>query len=1391
MTSMNESDLQCMTKNNIINFVKKNNISIKNIHSKKKQEIINDVLEYQKLDIEKYKIIDINNNEYEYIYHLSDIHIRPLTRHVEYYEVFDNVYKLLETKKTNNIIAITGDILHEKDNLKPETIMICRHFFKKLSDYGTVVLIAGNHDILENNSDRLDNLTPIVDGLDIHYLINSGVYRFGNVAFCVSSLVDKKFITFDQIINPNNIKIIALYHGTINGSKNDKGYIIEDKSSFSSRFRKLSDFNGFNMVLLGDIHKHQYLKPNIAYSSSLIQQNFGETIKEHGLLEWDIQTEKSIFYPIENKYGFVDIHIENNNVSMPLYIPEKPYVRLIVNNSDLACIEETKENLQKKYDIQQIKIKEITETLDDNKSDKEYENENDIILLIDEMKNKNIDEERQKKILSIHKILKEKCLDVNQYEYKNQRWSIITLSFKNVFIFGDDKLHTIHFDDYKGVTSIVGPNASGKTTIINIIIFVLFGTNITSKIPNVLNKNKNNYYIECEIIVGTQKYKINRSGVKRKGDKLNHSLSLFRYENGWIKCNKETSKETSTILTTLVGNINDFLLTNVYSISSLRTILTLTPSEKHKALSTLFSLDIYESLEKLAKKDVSDIKKQYTHFEGELKGLTYSSNVDDMAKVKNKLIELNSVCKEKKKDAELIENNYKELHSIKENLKNEKNNYLSKIQKIDDSDIDSIVEKYNKYSSEYEDILKTPSIDLNEIKTQYHRLEGSIQSIETIEFDQNEDYNSKKEILQNNIQKIKDKLHTLDIKEIKYIEKLSIKNQISEIEENVENNEEKIKELKSCIQDMSFEDATNEMIEIKLEMKNIKYNTINIELPNNFDYSETNKNIQQLHELLTKKNKSIEENNIFLKECGNVTNLETIEGCTIEDKKNNLELKIHEYSSNIKQIQSLPKVKEENIDQVEKKLESIYKKGIFISQERIQNQIDILESIKNSKNIYDTINDTIILLKDAKESFTDESIKMYKKKIMLEHYKKIYYENKECIENNKLLENDIKKITFSFYTYYNSILYKEVSNIKKQYDIYMSHRDMYFSQKKKRCEKLELFITYYHLLEKQKKYMIWFQQKEKNEKILLKYKKYKDICENTQSKKIRYTNDLENNKKELQLIDTILYNIDVQKRNNTIYEKIKLLKKQIDEQIIRNEYMDLEKTIKEEENKKIIRKNNKKLQNEIDSIQKKDTNISLQINNIMNIVIQTREDIASLEKEISIFTKTSKELCDIQKRKENITNQMDELQKDISLYEEYVSLIHKNNIPSKLINKKNSYIQRHINVFLKKLTMFTITITNDEKCSTSINVHKNNITLDTSQLSGYETFILNIALKSALHKYSNNTKSTLFTIDEGLDVIDSNNFSKFTILTELLQEYYSTIFIISHRSYERGNIIFV
>ena len=122
--------LEGLTKKRLIEIAK--DFGLKNLQHKRKNDIIDTILSFEDTSEKFVPQLVVNDISYEKIYHISDIHIRPLKRHNEYNEVFNELYSFLEHKNTNNIIAITGDILHEKDNLKPETVIIVRNFVKKL-----------------------------------------------------------------------------------------------------------------------------------------------------------------------------------------------------------------------------------------------------------------------------------------------------------------------------------------------------------------------------------------------------------------------------------------------------------------------------------------------------------------------------------------------------------------------------------------------------------------------------------------------------------------------------------------------------------------------------------------------------------------------------------------------------------------------------------------------------------------------------------------------------------------------------------------------------------------------------------------------------------------------------------------------------------------------------------------------------------------------------------------------------------------------------------------------------------------------------------------------------------------------------------------------------------
>ena len=128
-----------------------------------------------------------NNEEIEYIVHISDIHIRLNSRHIEYIEVFNKLYEKIRLHNSKKgIIVLTGDIFDTKQSLTSESIKISIEFFINLSNILPLFIICGNHDSLLSNPDRMDNISGVLTNRDIknlHYLQLSGIYKYQNILF--------------------------------------------------------------------------------------------------------------------------------------------------------------------------------------------------------------------------------------------------------------------------------------------------------------------------------------------------------------------------------------------------------------------------------------------------------------------------------------------------------------------------------------------------------------------------------------------------------------------------------------------------------------------------------------------------------------------------------------------------------------------------------------------------------------------------------------------------------------------------------------------------------------------------------------------------------------------------------------------------------------------------------------------------------------------------------------------------------------------------------------------------------------------------------------------------------------------------------------------------------
>lgn len=248
------------------------------------------------------------------IFHCADLHIPNSEQNRPYMSMIKQFLAelLQETKKYNKEeirIVLAGDIFHNKIKTTNEAKQIFHETLNYLNAIGKTIIIAGNHDMLENNHDRIDSISPTFDIKDVYPNITyadkmlrykSGYIKDENIIWVLYSI-------FDKYTKPNidglkgqypDCEIIGLYHGDVVGAVTDTGRITEDGIDTNM-------FNGCDCVMAGHIHKFQTIKKNgipIVYSGSIFQQNSGENTTWHGFLIWDMETMKYQLHEVSNKY---------------------------------------------------------------------------------------------------------------------------------------------------------------------------------------------------------------------------------------------------------------------------------------------------------------------------------------------------------------------------------------------------------------------------------------------------------------------------------------------------------------------------------------------------------------------------------------------------------------------------------------------------------------------------------------------------------------------------------------------------------------------------------------------------------------------------------------------------------------------------------------------------------------------------------------------------------------------------------------------------------------------------------------------------------------------------------------------------------------------------------
>ena len=567
----------------------------------------------------KRNTINVTFNKLRKIIHISDIHIRLFKRHDEYRECFETLYnQLRDEDTTDSVIVVAGDILHAKTDMSPEMVVLATEFLKNLADIAPTFIIAGNHDLNLSNMNRLDSLTPLVGSINhpnLWYFKHSGIYTVGDTDFAVYSILDNREL-WPSYKDCNAKKTVALYHGPVHGAQTAASYVITNRNV------EISLFNGFDIVLLGDIHSYQILqerssgKPVIVYSSSLIQQNHGETIANHGWCLWDMQTFTHVFKTLPNNFGYYTLEVKNGKVPILTDVPKNVRMRIFTGTLDTIGVKKLVSVLRKQHNIIELSINKSRHdniSRDKIKSGMEMLDVQDINVqngLIQDWLERTYDNtlspNLMKQILDINKNLNANM--THDDHSRNIHWRPIQLKFSNMFSYGEDNI--INFEKMRGIYGIFAQNASGKSSAMDALIFTLYDkTPRAFRGDHIMNNRKNEFVCQLKFEINNETFYIRRTGTRKKLGEVKVDVSFWKEnEDGThTSLNGEDRRDTNATIRNYVGSYEDFVLTALSGQTGNALFIDKSHSERKDLLIQFMGLSIFDKLCDTANDEIKEI----------------------------------------------------------------------------------------------------------------------------------------------------------------------------------------------------------------------------------------------------------------------------------------------------------------------------------------------------------------------------------------------------------------------------------------------------------------------------------------------------------------------------------------------------------------------------------------------------------------------------------------------------------------------------------------------------------------------------------------------------------------------------------------------------------------
>jgi DNA repair exonuclease SbcCD ATPase subunit/predicted phosphodiesterase len=677
--------------------------------------------------------------------HISDTHIRNYKYQKEYREVFEKLYETLRKEKVDYIIH-TGDIAHTKTQISPEFVELASEFLANLADIAGTFVLLGNHDGNLKNSARQDALTPIVQNLNhpnLHLFKGYDSFELKNNVKLHALCVFDDENNWNLSPDPDFINI-ALYHGCVRGSETDIGWVLEGETN-------LETFQNFDYGFFGDIHKtNQMLDDHgrFRYPGSTIQQNFGES-NDKGILIWDIKDKENFtckHIQLENPKPFITINLTpTGRLPRATSIPTGARVRLISeHNHPISALKKAADVVKTKFRPESVAFLNKFSGARGASTSAHAERMN--------MRDADVQERLMKEYLADYELTNEQLSQVfalnkqvstlineDEETKRNIHWSLENFKFDNLFNYGEN--NSLDFSKLNGIVGIFGKNYSGKSSIIDSILYTIFNSSSKSVRKNVdlINQNKEEAEGEVKFSIGSKEFPIKREskkyikrlhGKESTEAKTDLTFSVYDPVTGETEClNGQTRNETDANIRRYLGTLDDFLLTSMMSQMNSLNFINEGTTKRKEILAKFLDLEILDKKFKKAKEISQDKRALVKSLEGtdydaqiEAEEATLVELKDSILNVKLRCNELNGILdsvKEEKSSLQHQIDSQKEvdidINSVLDGLKTNKDKkelLLASIQEdkvnlksyedfIQDFDLESILERKEVYSKTF------------------------------------------------------------------------------------------------------------------------------------------------------------------------------------------------------------------------------------------------------------------------------------------------------------------------------------------------------------------------------------------------------------------------------------------------------------------------------------------------------------------------------------------------------------------------------------------------------------------------------------------------------------------------------------------------------------------